>query len=245
MKNFAIVFFTMFLSMFVFGQNQSTHLMEVEVIPPRFTGVDNVMMPYSKTTTISNYLAARFEYPVKNRLLFEGIEVIHFIVNADGLLTDFVVVNSVSPQIDEEVVEILKSSNGMWKPGYNNGEAIAMEKEVTLEIRVGETKKVALKHDFEQKAQYSFSKGTNLFFIKGKPARAMKFLDAAVRYQPYDKSAYFARGLCRYEMGYTEGARQDWMRLKEIGGFDMVSIMNEYKLTSLKGYEEFVTMFSE
>lgn len=245
MKNYAILFFSMFLSMVVLAQNQSTHLMEVEVIPPKFTSIENVMTLDVKANTISNYLAAYFIYPIRSSLMLEGTEVIHFNVSANGSLNDVEVINSVSPQIDEELIEILKTTEGMWSPGYNNGQPTAMEKEVRLEIRVGETKKLALKHDFARKATFSFTKGTNLFFIKGKSAKAMRFLDEAIRYQPYDKSSYFVRGLCRYEMGYTEGARQDWMRLKKIGGFDMLSTMAEYNLEEFRGYEEFTTMFLE
>lgn len=245
MKNYVVFLFSMFFSIMVFGQNQSTHLPEVEVMAPKFTGIRNVLIleKQAQKKILANYLAAHFEYPQNSNIMWEGTEVIRFNVTPSGELSNFKVINSVSPQIDEEIIGILKTTEGMWKPGYNNGHPIVMEKEVAMEVKAAETKELAQNHDFTQKASNCYIKGTDMFFAKGKPEKAIKYFDEGIRYKPYDKSLYYIRGLCRYEIGYTEGARQDWMRLKKLGSFDMSSTIANYDFKKLKGYQEFVTMF--
>ena len=58
--------------------------------------------------------------------------------------------NSLSPQIDAEMIRVLKTSNGMWKPGQNNGEPMTMETEVALVIKAGETEGRAIRTDFRK-----------------------------------------------------------------------------------------------
>lgn len=243
MKNYAIFLISMFISIAVLGQNQNKELLEVEVIAPKFTGIEDVLKLAAETNTIVNYIATYFEYPKNERITYEGTEVIRFDVMQTGELTNFNVVNSVSPKIDKEIIKILRTSNGMWESGYNNGKPVTMEKEIALEIKTGVTEKTALQHDFTHKAQLCYKKGANIFFVEGKPEKALKYFNEGIRYKPYDKSLFLTRGLCRYELGYTEGARQDWLRLKNLGYIDMASTLASYNIEQLQGYQELSTMF--
>ena len=88
-----------------------------------------------------------------------------------------------------------------------------------------------------------FVTGNENFFVKGKLRKALKSYDEGIRLLPYDQGLYLMRGLCRYELGYVEGARQDWIRCKDLGGGDMNSTLANYDVEQLKGYEELYTMF--
>lgn len=235
----------MVVSITLTGQNQSKQLMEVEVTPPKFTGIEEVLKFNNelKSNSISQYVANNFIYPETNGHSFEGTEVVQFRITQTGELSDFKVINSVGSKIDQEIIKILQTTEGMWKPGYNNGKPVSMEKEVALEIKAGETERVALKRDFDQKAKYYFTKGTDNFFEKGKLNKALKNFSNGILYRPYDQSLYYIRGLCRYELGYIEGAREDWMRLTQLGGIDMSNNFAEYNIKDLKGYDELTTVF--
>jgi hypothetical protein len=41
---------------------------------------------------------------------------------------------------------------------------------------------------------------------------------------PNDRGLLYMRGLCRYNLGDMDGARDDWRRLKALGGSDLESV---------------------
>ncbi|MCY1719611.1 energy transducer TonB [Prolixibacteraceae bacterium Z1-6] len=221
---------------------------EVTVTPPKFIGtktlefVNNV----EGSSSIDQYLIENFKVPDLNNVYrYKGTEVIQFVVTTKGELTDFNIINSVSPEIDEEVLRILATTQGMWKPGCNNGEPVAMEKEVNLRIKTGLTESMALAQDFTEDAKELFVEGNRKFLIEGKTKKALKLYEKGITLVPYDRAMLMMRGLCRYELGYVEGARQDWMRLKSLGGSDWISILADYDARNLKGYDELTTMLKD
>ena len=244
MKNYVIILICVLVSSIALGQNQKVEEMknvleksEVEVNPPKFTGIKDVLKFENdiNSNSISQYVADN--YPVQDNSEFsEGTEVIRFNITSEGKLTDFKVINSVSYKIDEEIIDIIKTSEGMWKPGYNNQKAVTMEKEVILKIKSN------LNRDFLHTAKIYFKKGTENLFVKGNLKRALKNFNYGIRYRPYDQSLCYMRGLCRYEMGDEEGAREDWAKLRKIRGIDMSDKFAEYNVKELKGYEELTTV---
>lgn len=228
----------MLVSIMLTGQNQSKQLMEVEVTPPKFTGIENVLKfdEDINSNSISQYVADNLTYQDDNGYLYEGTEVIRFNITPQGKLSDFKVINSVSKEIDKEIINIIKTTEGMWKPGYNNKKAVAMEKEVILEINP------SLNRDFSHKAQIFFKKGSENLLVKGNAKKALRSFNIGIRYRPFDQSLCYMRGLCRYEMGDREGAHEDWAKLKKLGGIDMSNSFAEYNVQDLKGYDEVSTL---
>ena len=135
----------------------------------------------------------------------------------------------------------MQTTNGMWVPGYNNGDPVAMEKEVSVAFKVTGNR---FTKDFKTMASKHFSNGTEILFYQNNPKKALKFYDKGIMLLPNDESLLFMRGMARYEVGNKDGAYRDWDRINALGG----SInYNEYhaKLNELKGYAELNRIFNE
>ena len=60
---------------------------------------------------------------------------------------------------------------------------------------------------------------------------------------PNDKALLYARGLCRYELGDTEGARRDWNRIVALGGIDFSEFA--YDSGEMNGYDEMIKILAK
>lgn len=142
MKTKIFILLIICLPIFVWGQKDETHrfnLPGVEVTPPEFTGIENVNQidDDDKTEDLKVFLNANFEYPEEViRCYEEGTAILQFIVTVEGELTDFNMLNSFCPLIDNELIRVLKTTDGMWKPGFNNKKPVEMEKEVSIMFAV-------------------------------------------------------------------------------------------------------------
>ncbi len=225
----------MLAAVFAFGQKQKID--EVKVTPPKFTGIVNPIpvITDGKFESIDDYLARNIQYPEKDAKIFnQGTEVVQFTITPNGELTDFTIINSVSPQIDEEVIRVLETTNGMWVPGYNNDKPFAMEKEVSVAFKING---VRYPLDFQAEGRKYFSKGGELLLTQNNPKKALKFYDKAIKLLPNDKGLLLMRGFARYGAGNLEGAKRDWERNIYLGG----TFSDEYltNLSGLEGYAEF------
>lgn len=244
MKTIFSYLLCMIISICVFGQDQQRHLVdEVEVTPPKFTGVMQLQAPASGD--LNEYLINSLRYPeISKNIHSEGTEVVQFNISATGEVTDFKVINSVSPDIDAEVIRVLKSTNGMWIPGVNNGEPVAMEKEVSIAFKFDLLENWALAKDFKEIAQIFFQKGSKKLFFKHNVKQALRKYDKAINYMPNDQNVLLFRGLCLYELGQKDAAYTDWTRAKTLGGVDHSGYLTE-QASSLKGYDEMMSMLNK
>jgi hypothetical protein len=72
----------------------------------------------------------------------------------------------------------------------------------------------------------------------------VKNYSLALNYLPYDKSLLLMRGVCRYELGDKEGAKEDWNRMASLGEpIDMSEYTNQ--ITGLKGYDELMAIIKK
>lgn len=243
MKAKIIFLFCMIISVIAFGQNEKhKSLKEIEVTPPKFTGIERAasILEEENVKPIADYLSKNVKYPEEAaKRWFEGTVVVEFVVSATGEVTDFKVINSVSTEIDEELIQVLKTTSGMWNPGSNNGEPVAMQKEVSMVFKIDESK------SFATQSKAFFKNGSEMFLVTGKLKRALKSYDKGIKLLPNDKSLLFMRGLCRYELGDEQGARQDWNRMAAL---DETFIATEYltaDLYELKGYAELKSMLAQ
>ena len=246
MKRTVIFGWLMIISVIAFGQEKkqySNEIYGVKVSPPRFTGNEELKTKLNEKEvgSLNTYLTRHFQYP-ENSIMFqeEGTEVVRFVVTPEGELTDFNVINSVSPEIDTEVLRVLKSSDRMWKPGLNNGEPVAMEKEISIAIkfnRMGDG--INYIENFVDLAQRYVVKGNKKMFAQKNCKGALKYYDYAMRYLPNDKSLLVTRGLCKYELGDTQGAYRDWTRIRTLGGLDGDAYLDN--LCGLKGFPEMIS----
>ena len=127
-----MLFIGMFLlALGLMSQSKKTYMLgDQHVVPPKFV-VEEVEKPASNTSPICCYIQENL--PLDKRIkgnATEGTVAIEFTVNADGTLSDFIVANKVSYELDRSVIDCIKESEGMWKPGEVNGRPSAMEKRV-------------------------------------------------------------------------------------------------------------------
>jgi TonB family protein len=247
MKRMVVLILLATFSVAVFAQDPVA-LGELKVTPPRFAGIDNVV-PFLKnmeTQSMGDYVSENFHYPDQMDMnIDEGTVIVQFKILPTGKLADFQVINSVSPEVDAEVLRVLESTNGMWIPGTSDGKPVAMKREFALLVKLGGSKESAEAKDFVEIARSSFSKGCTLFLDRNKPQRALKHYDKGIRYRPNDKALLYMRGLCRYQAGNEEGARTDWHRLRDLGGADYESFYLAEAARELKGYEEMVQILKD
>jgi TonB family protein len=209
----------MLAAVFAFGQNQS--LKEIEVKAPMFRS--------EFYDDINDFLLSGIEYPAEAfKAGYEGTEVIRFVVAPNGTVTDFKVINSVTDAIDKEVIRVLKITNGMWIPRYENGEPVAMSKEVSVVFQISPSA------DFVAMAKSYLAKANQILFIDRQPKKALKYLDKGVNLLPHDETLLVVRGMCRYELGNETGAQEDWDRIADTGKI----ALGEYtaQLEVMKGY---------
>jgi TonB family protein len=196
----SIIFFAITLTaVVVFGQEQE--LNEIQVTAPQFQSE----IFYSA----NDFLEHAVEFPAKSKNAgLQGTEVIQFTVTTDGDITDFIVINSVSPEIDQEVIRILEVTNGKWAPGTVNGKPATMGKEVSVVFKNNPA------INFVDLANKHLQKGNQALFIKDQPEKALKHFNQAINFLPNDETLLAVRGLCKYKLGDETGANRDWDRSK-------------------------------
>lgn len=229
MKSILVVFSCLAIFAVSFGQDK----------PPIFEAKKYAMITQTTNCeSLNDYLSKCLSYPeecLKSK--DEGTEVVKFEVTPDGELKNFEVINSISPEIDEHLVQMLKKTSGMWSPAMKNGVPVSMEKEISVVFQYGELGKIASSEKFKNKAKACLSKGTKLLLVKNKPEKALRIFDRGIRYCPYEDCLRLARGLCRYEMGDIDGAQNDWKRMTIAGIAPNTKELAE-QLSGLEGYRE-------
>jgi len=250
MKNLFIILIVLCCTVLGFSQNEIPEIIpnidEVEITAPHFTGVKNVVPEQSVDANfLRNYLKTNLIFPIEaDEFNSEGTGVVEFVVTATGNIRDLEMVNRVCPEIDEEMIRVLKTTDGMWKPGLKDGKPVAMKKEVSLMFTLLDSPQAASER-FYSKATHFYTKGSELMFEKRKFKKAERFYSEGITYLPYDQSLLLLRGICRYELDNKDGAREDWMRLKALGGLEMELSDMLAEMKYLKGYEELITMVKE
>lgn len=237
MKTRLIFLFLMMCSFMLLGQNQKpTMLQEIKSSPPKFTGIEKTVpiLVEEKYPTIEDYLIKNVVYPEEDlKFWVQGTEIVQFNVTPMGEITDISVVNSVSKQIDNEMIRVLRTTNGMWRPGFNDQNAVTMEKEVAMVFKVGD---MPAKYDFKYWARKHYANGSKMLFVNSNPKKAIKHFDNGIVLMPNDKALLVLRGLTRYELGNKEGALKDWTRVKALGGIESKEYLDNFN--DLKGIAE-------
>jgi tetratricopeptide (TPR) repeat protein len=225
------------------GQITPKNLTEVKVTPPAFTGIQLVSdEPDGQGNLFARHLLENFEYPVKAMQCgIQGTGVVQFVVQSDGKLTDFIVINSICPELDDEFIRVIKTTEGMWNPGSNNGNPVQMEKEISMMFVADfEWYNNKPKEYFAKKAKAYYENANTLFLKKHNLKKALRNYNQTIKYLPYDASTLLMRGLCRYGLGDLEGAHNDWERINRLGSFDTSWFLEE--LANLKGFDDMIAI---
>ena len=235
MKTRFFISLTFLLSSFtVLGQNQTINLPESVITAPEFTA----NFKTEGQGYLKNYLLSHLEYPESSlQWNEEGTSVVQFLVTAKGEITNVNIVNSVSRDIDREVIRVLMSTSGMWRPALENGQPVAKEREVSIVFAPGELNP---EQKFVKKAKESLALGNKQFFVKKNNKNALYFYDRAIRYVPNDKGLLVTRGMCKYQLGDKAGACKDWNRIKSLGGMEGDTYLDNF--CEYTGFSEMIGM---
>lgn len=243
MKTSLLFCFLLLISGTIYAQNPHKTVDEIIVRPPRFTGL--TPQAASNTATIEEYIAKNVAYS-ENDLKYarEGTEVINFVVNEDGTLSNFRVFNSVSDNFDRQMIELLKQTNGMWEPGSNNDGPVAMERQVSVACKVSFSERSECQSNFQALAADYFNKGAKLLYLKGRPARALANFNKGIAYCPCDPNLRLLSGYSKFALGDKAGAFEDWKIVKEKTNIDhFENLANAYK--DLDGHAELVKLLAD
>lgn len=247
MKTLTILLLALLVSALSFAQKEKgINLDEIKVTPPQFTGFNNTvsMVNQNGELPLNNYLKQNLQYPeeaLKTRC--QGTEVIRFEVTVDGNLTNFQVVNSISPQIDKELITLLEGTNGMWAAGQNNGTPATMEKEVSVVYKWAACEGLAKCADFVKLAKVCLKKGNKQLLVKKHPEKALKFYSHGLKYRPNEDCLLMARGICKYELGDKEGANEDWKRMS-LEGINSGAIRSAQLFDDTSAYAELAALLT-
>jgi tetratricopeptide (TPR) repeat protein len=178
---------------------QHRELNEIEVIPPTFKS--------EGPNSINEYLQQRIEFPATEiKWGRMGTVVLGFVVTPEGTLNNIHVINSISYEIDMEVIRALKSTEGKWTPGTIDKEAVEMLNEVAVVFKLHPD------DNFFQIAKKHLDKGNQALFINDQPEKALKHFNRGINLLPNDETLLAVRGLCKYKLGDETGANRDWDR---------------------------------
>ena len=160
-----------------------------------------------------------------------------FVVTPAGNVEGLKVISSVSPAVDAEILRVLESTSGLWKPYLENGKPVAREKEISIAIAgdgINPTQR------FLQLAKKQFALGNKKFLTKKESKSALYFYDKALCYMPYYKCILSTIVMWKYQIGDKQGACQDWNRVKTLGGIEADSFLNNF--CEMEGYTEMIGM---
>ncbi len=206
MKRIGLLFGFLLVAMMSFGQ-QGIVYDEVLVKAPRYAGdMDNLTVKNPNLAPIEQYLFSKLQGMVDedNNIFSEGTVIVDFTVLADGSIKNVNVQNSVSYDNDNAVVVGILATNGDWKPGSKNGEAVEMQKRVVIAFDNPETpslrdKSIAYYHSGIKKyfkgedIQSDATKSANKVYkvSNRKYNTALKRFDMANRFTPENTSIVF------------------------------------------------------
>ena len=203
------VFFLAAMAITVFATGQNQNVTNNVSVNPEFKCTGTIVQG-TTFETIEDFLVNQVNYPFESiKCAKQGTEVISFTVTPEGEITNFKVINSICPKVDQEVIRVLSLTSGKWQSGTVNGVKVPLEKEVSIAF------KMRLSNDFKEWAQSFLTKGINMQ-IKDNHKKAVRFYNEALNYMPNDKNILAARMNCKLEMGDDEGAEQDQLRLQKL-----------------------------
>lgn len=211
------------VSTIAFGSNKTTSKPDGTVknnvsmnTPPVFTSdrFSEEGMQGNTPFLIYSYLRENVEYPeVALKYNIQGTEILQFTVTASGDVAHIKVVNSLCPEIDEEITTVLNTTNGMWQPGLKNGEPVDMEREIAMVFQISGFKNGTNENLFKEQATALFNKGSKALLSQNNPAKALKYFDKALKFLPNESTILYSRGMAKYLLNDIEGAQADWNRM--------------------------------
>lgn len=249
MKTLSEIILCLILAVFTFGQNKAQNVPEktgkIDVAAPVYADNNaNRKTEVNNLSVINNYLRNNIKYPeISMDCCLQGTELVQFTVLPTGDLANIKVVNSVCPKIDEEVIRVLRTTNGMWTPAIQNSTPVEMEKEILIVFHLCSFHLGTDDEYFTKKATNWYKRGNRALFEHNNPVKALKCYNNAMKYKPLEEALLFARGMVKFELDDKEGAKNDWNRMKSLiargeNENNVALVVENFK--DFSGYNEFM-----
>ena len=223
------------ISMLLTAGGQNIFAQET-ISPPQFT-LEGSMWENMEIDNVEDFLKQFATYPERVRAWdLVGTVIVDFVVTTEGEVTNIEVINSVSNELDAELVRLVDGTSGMWIPGKINGSPAPLKKEVSMTFTPDPN------YDLVRVAKAQVEEGNKELFENDNPKRALEHYSKAVSILPYEKDLLSLRSLCYYELGKKEDARQDWERIINLNMGERSQLETGYlivKMKDLEGYDEF------
>ena len=180
---------------------QIQFLNEMSITPPTLQNEE-----YDNLTDL---LENSITYPINSiNGGLQGTEVIRFSVSNIGTIEDITVINSVSDEIDREVIAVLQETSGKWDPGTIDGQPTTMVRELALSFVLFSY------NNMLNTAKNYMQKGNKLMFLECKPEKAIKYYDMAYTLFPCKPSVLLVKWCCLEKLGRLEDASEARDRLE-------------------------------
>lgn len=247
MKKISQIVLCLIMTLFTFGQINAQTLPEkirvVDVVAPVFT-CHNSENQENNLSVLNSYLCNNIIYPeCAIDYCLQGTEVVQFTVLPTGKLANVKVVNSVCEEIDQEIIRVLNTTNGMWIPGNQNGIPCEMQKELLIVFHLGGIHSGTTDEFFMKKARNWYVRGNKALFEQHNPGKALKRYNTAMRYKPMEEALLLARGMAKLQLNDSEGAKNDWNRMIELvdrGANEKNLILRVENFKDISGYSELI-----
>ena len=222
MKKLSEIILCLMLAIFNIGQNQAQNVPEKTsivdaVAPVSHVNNSNRDIQDSNTSLLTSYLYCNIKYPdCAINSCFQGTEVVQFTVLPNGELTNVKVINSVCPEIDQEVIRVLKTTCEMWVPGNQDGTPCELQKELSIVFHLDGVHAGTTDEYFMKKARSLYVRGNHALYAQNKPEKALRLYNDALKYKPTEEALLLARGMAKLQLNDPEGAKTDWNRVTEL-----------------------------
>lgn len=139
-KALFLVFFSFFVQI-NFAQNinaeNSSTITQSETVAPSSLGgksISSEEMEPSKKTKLYQYIAYNYRMPDVPGL--KGKVMVDFVIDENGNLGDFKILDDLGYGTAEELIRVLKRTQGKWKPTFKDGNPVKVKYTIPLSIDV-------------------------------------------------------------------------------------------------------------
>jgi len=138
-----------------------------------------------------------------------------FIVSKQGVADSLKIYEGIDESFKKQFVKVFNKAKGKWKPATLNGKPVAVYTTINLGYSTSETM---------LPAYLSAQKGNEAYNNKDYDL-AIYYYDKALKNVPTDKTNLYKRAMCKWHMGNTAGACEDWNKIKALGADDATNAM--------------------
>ncbi len=182
----------------VFIRDRDTAVFVVVEQMPVFPGGDKARV---------KYLSENIQYPVEARNQgIEGTVFISFVVETDGSISNVHVLKGVGGELDKEAIRVV-SGMPPWVPGKQRGKPVRVRFNMPIQFKLsvpGNKAGSSANHEIEEYEVGMQNMHEGLF------DEAIKCMNKSIKNKESNyKNAYFARGVCHYELGAYDPAMED------------------------------------